>query len=94
MTQTTIVLDLPDDLAQRAREEGLLTPDAVAQLIRAEIGRRQRPATLSRARGLLAGGAPPSDEDVARWLDERRTERLVELGDVGLCAQLRPPVNQ
>jgi hypothetical protein len=76
MTQTTIVLDLPDELARRASEEGLLTPDAVAQLLRAEIERRRRPSTLSRARGLLSGeGPPPSDAEVARWLEERRTER-------------------
>ena len=36
----------------------------------------QRPETLSRALGLLASDQPaPTDEEVARWLSERRTEK-------------------
>ena len=35
-----------------------------------------RAPTLARARGLLAAAQPPpSDAEVERWLDERRTER-------------------
>lgn len=34
-------------------------------------------STLSRARGLLAGDAPPlADADADRWLDEHRQERF------------------
>jgi hypothetical protein len=33
-------------------------------------------STLDQARGLLATGQPaPTDEDIAQWLDERRTGR-------------------
>lgn len=40
-------------------------------------GREARPAVPSAAlRGLLANGQPaPSDEEVARWLDEARMEK-------------------
>ena len=36
----------------------------------------ERPDTLRKALGLLATGQPaPSDEEVARWLHEHRTEK-------------------
>jgi len=36
----------------------------------------KRPDTLSQALGLLATDQPaPNDEEVARWLNERRTEK-------------------
>ena len=76
MTQTTLTLELSDELAREAAAAGLLTPEAVTRLLQSEIARRQRPSTLSRARGLLSSqGAPPLDEEVARWLEERRAER-------------------
>jgi hypothetical protein len=47
--------------------ETLAPAEAIEQL--------HRP-TLDRALGLLATSqTPPSDKDVAQWLDERRTER-------------------
>lgn len=77
MSQTTITLDLPDELAREAEAAGLLTAEAMARLLQAEIARQRRPSTLSRARGLLRGtGSPPSDEEIARWREERRTERF------------------
>ena len=77
MSQTIITLDLPDELAREADAAGLLTPEAVTRLLQAEIARQRRPSTLSRARGLLRGpGSPPSDEEVTRWREERRTERF------------------
>jgi len=36
-----------------------------------------KPTTLDQARGLLTTDRPPpSDDDVTRWLDERRNERF------------------
>lgn len=35
----------------------------------------KRPDTLSQALGLLATDRPPSDEDIALWLDEHQTEK-------------------
>lgn len=41
-----------------------------------EVAEPTHQATLDRALGLLTTNQPPpSDEEVARWLDERRTER-------------------
>ena len=72
----TITLELPDELARAAAAAGLLTSEALVQLLSAELGRQRRPSTLSRARGLLKGaGASPSDDMIGRWREERRTER-------------------
>lgn len=50
-----------------------LVQDVLTTLAPAE---REPRHTLERARGLLAGEQPaPSDEEIAQWLDERRSER-------------------
>jgi hypothetical protein len=50
-----------------------LAQDVLVTLVPTE--RTPRP-TLQHARGLLATDhAPPTDEQVAEWLDERRSER-------------------
>jgi hypothetical protein len=42
----------------------------------APIVEQPRQRTLDQARGLLAASRPaPTDEDIAQWLEERRTER-------------------
>jgi post-segregation antitoxin (ccd killing protein) len=41
MTQLDINLTLPDDLAREAEAQGLLVPEALERLIRAELGRRR-----------------------------------------------------
>lgn len=43
MTTIDITLSLPDDLVREATAQGLLSPAALEQLIRAEIGRRRHP---------------------------------------------------
>ncbi|HWQ15448.1 MAG TPA: hypothetical protein VNL77_21785 [Roseiflexaceae bacterium] len=71
-----VTISLPDDLARQAEAGGLLAPGAIEDLLRNELRRRQRHPTLDRALGLLASDRPPpADEEVARWLEERRIER-------------------
>lgn len=56
-----------------AAQRFTLVQDVLVTLAPTEREPRQ---TLQQARGLLATERPaPSDEDVARWLDERRSER-------------------
>ncbi len=53
-----------------------LIQDLLATLVPDVATARQRPPTLARALGLLGTDQPaPSDEDIARLLDERRRER-------------------
>lgn len=56
-----------------ATQRFTLVQDVLHTLAPTEREPRQ---TLEQARGLLATKhAPPSDQQVAEWLDERRTER-------------------
>jgi hypothetical protein len=53
-----------------------LMQEVLKTLAPIEAGAPPHGATLDRALGLLATTQPvPSDEDIARWLDERRMER-------------------
>jgi hypothetical protein len=59
-----------------AAQRFTLVQEVLTTLAPAESSERFRPSTLDQARGLLTAGRPsPSDEEIARWLDERRTER-------------------
>jgi transcriptional regulator of nitric oxide reductase len=61
MTELAITLTLPDALAQEARARGLLTPEAIAQLIRQELQRQQVDALFASADRLAAlQGEPPT----------------------------------
>ncbi len=54
----------------------VLVQDVLKTLAPAGPEPTTRQPTLSRARGLLATDRPaPSDDDIARWLDERRREQ-------------------
>ena len=41
MASLEVKIDLPDNLAREAEANGLLTPEAIASLLRAEIRRRR-----------------------------------------------------
>jgi hypothetical protein len=41
MVTREITITLPDELAEEAQQNGLLTPDAIGQLIRGELWRRK-----------------------------------------------------
>jgi hypothetical protein len=53
-----------------------LVQDILATLTPEDRPEPQRSSVLSRAVGLLAtGDPPPSDSEIANWLDQRRQER-------------------
>lgn len=58
MTTLEIKFDLPDRLAREAKEAGLLTPDALSDLVRGAMRRRA-------AQTLLAGAARASQSSTA-----------------------------
>ena len=73
-----IVLDLPDKLAQEAQANGLLKPDFIASMLRAEI-RRRRVNKLFAAADRLADLETPVTEteievEIAASRRERRTK--------------------
>ncbi len=59
-----------------AGQRFLLVQEVLQTLAPSEPPRPAARNTLERARGLLATGhSPPSDDEVAQWLDERRIRR-------------------
>jgi hypothetical protein len=64
MVSLDLTLTLSDDVAQEAQERGLLTPEAVEQLIQTEIQRRRTStALLSVMNRLAAVDLPPLTDD-------------------------------
>jgi hypothetical protein len=65
MTELAITLTLPDTLAQEARARGLLTPQAIEQLIRRELRRQHVDALFASADRLATiPGEPPTAADL------------------------------
>jgi post-segregation antitoxin (ccd killing protein) len=76
---TELTVQLPDDLARRARTAGLLTDTAIQQLleeaVRREAGRRLQKVTEQ----LHAAGLPPmSEEDIVAEVRAVRAERRLK----------------
>ena len=70
---TTLYLNLPDDLAQRAQSEGLLTDAAIGQLLEEAVRRAAGRRLLEIGQRLQQANIPPvSDEEV---VDEVRAVR-------------------
>jgi len=62
---TMIEISIPDDLAQRAKSAGLLSDEAIRQLLEDAIRRQSGQALLDVARSLRSADiAPMSDEEI------------------------------
>ncbi len=70
-----IVLTLPDKLASEAKEFGLLAPEFVASLFRAELRRRRVNKLFSAADRLADLDEPISEDDVAEEIATVRREK-------------------
>jgi hypothetical protein len=64
MSSIELKLDLPDSLASEARANGLLTPQAIESLLRAEIRRRRVDRLFDAADRLAAMDTPLSEGEV------------------------------
>jgi post-segregation antitoxin (ccd killing protein) len=73
MTQVTI--DLPDQLAEQARKEGLLSPAAVQRLIEEAIRRRAGQRFLRTLDQLAAVAPSLTSEEIQAEIDAARRER-------------------
>ena len=56
---TTFTIDLPDNLAQAARDAGLLNPEAIESMLRENLRRRAVDSLLTAADRLAAANFPP-----------------------------------
>ena len=73
MTQVTI--ELPDQLAEQARKEGLLAPTAVQRLIEEAIRRRAGKRFLKTLDQLVAVEPRLTPEEIQAEIDAARRER-------------------
>ena len=72
-----VVLTLPDDLAREAEANGLLKPESIAAMLRAEI-RRRRVNRLFVAADRLAGlDQPLTEAEVEAEITAARKERPI-----------------
>ncbi len=64
MSSLEVKLDLPDSLAREAEANGLLTPEAIESLLRAEIRRRRVNKLFEAADRLATFDAPLTEAEV------------------------------
>ena len=74
---TTLEINLPDELARRAQEAGLLTSEAIAKLLREAMERRQGIDELFAAMDRMAAveGEPMAEDEIQAEIDAARAER-------------------
>jgi hypothetical protein len=71
-----IEIRLPDELARRARNAGLLSDDAVQGLLEDAMRRRAGRAFLDAATRIQSAGIPPmSDEEIVAEVKAARADR-------------------
>ncbi len=76
MTTLELKLNLPERLAQDAQAAGLLTPEAVAELLRDELKRRAGERLKESLRKIDQTNLPPlSAKDIQTEIDSVRIER-------------------
>jgi len=76
MVTREITITLPDDIAQAAEERGLLTAEALEQIIRAEVGRREHQRLRAMMDDLASLDEPPlTNEELDAEIRAARAER-------------------
>jgi hypothetical protein len=76
-----IVLTLPDNLAKEAQANGLLKPEAIASMLRAEIRRRRVNRLFAAADHLADLDEPITEAEITEEITAAREER--RLRDAG-----------
>lgn len=84
---TTLTIDLPDRLAQQAQDAGLLTPEALAQLLEEAMRRQAGRQLLTVAQRIQAANiAPLSEADIlAEVKAVRAARRARQANDASRC---------
>ncbi|MDN5871105.1 MAG: hypothetical protein L0H73_10370 [Nitrococcus sp.] len=72
---TEVTATLPDDLAQQAREAGLLRPEALAALLRKAMSEGRVERLVSTLDKLAAIKSPLTEEEIATEIEAAPTER-------------------
>jgi post-segregation antitoxin (ccd killing protein) len=73
---TTVKIELPEDLARKAREMGLLTPEGVERALRDALKREAGRKLVEIGKELQASGLPAmSEEEIQAEIDAVRAAR-------------------
>lgn len=73
---TEVLVKLPDDLAKKAGEAGLLTEEAVRRIFEEALRREAGRSLMDMAKRLHAANIPPmTDDEVVALVKEVRAER-------------------
>lgn len=73
---TELVVNLPDELAQRAKEAGLRTNEVIEALLREKLREQAGEELRAMVGGLAADSTPPlSEEEIQAEIDAYRAER-------------------
>jgi len=81
---TTLTIDLPDNIAKEAKDAGLLTPEALAQLLKDAVRRQAGRRLLDAAKHIQEAGVPPmSDEAIIAEVKAVRSERRARQAKAG-----------
>lgn len=73
---TTLTIDLPDNLAEEAKQAGLLTPNAIEFILRETLRRRAVNGLFTAANKLMAANFPSRTmEEIQKEVDAVRTQR-------------------
>lgn len=75
MSSLEVKLGLPDSLAREAEANGLLTPEAIESLLRAEIRRRRVNKLFDATDRLAALDIPPTEAEVEIEIAAARQSR-------------------
>jgi hypothetical protein len=75
MLMSEVVLTLPDNLAQEAEANGLLKPESMAAMLRAEIRRRRVNRVFAAADRLANLAQPLTEPEVEAEITAARKER-------------------
>ena len=75
MTTLELTLNLPDDLAQRAKDAGLLSNEAIEKLLREQLRRQAGEDLRTMLDRVQSTGTPMTEDEVQAEIDAYRAEK-------------------
>ena len=80
MTTLELTLNLPDDLAQRAKDAGLLSNEAIEKLLREQLRRQAGEELRTMLDRVQSTGTPMTEDEVQAEIDAYRAEKRATRG--------------
>ncbi len=80
MTTLELTLNLPDDLAQRAKDAGLLSNEAIEKLLREQLRRQAGEELRTMLDRVQSTGTPMTEDEVQAEIDTYRAEKRAKRG--------------